>query len=694
MHDTERSSTWILSRDERNDGRERVRDALFSLANGYIGIGGAGAVADPSGRPWMVAAGVYDGDGADTHLAQGPVLTAPDACTDRSALRRELDLRTGVVREFAEDGGDTVTCARFVSATRPGIAATRVDAAEHLLDYRLRSPANANSDDGEREGVPWLRVHASDGGVVAATTSQTPPDASDRTARDHFVAYRTSASDRPNEAAACAEAVAARTAGFDLLLAEHTEAWARRWEAADIVIEGDEELQLATRFALFHLMSSSRDDGEAAIGARGLSGLGYRGHVFWDTDVFVVPFLAATRPAAARAALEYRIRRLPQARENARALRRAGARFPWESARSGRDVTPTSARDRSGHLVPIRTGMLEEHITACVAWAAACYIDWTGDAAFAAGPGRELLIDTARYWASRVRLDKFGAHIYGVIGPDEYHEGVDDNAFTNVMARWNLRRAADAVRSTPEAAVTYAEADAWTQLADALVDGYDHDTGIYEQFAGFNRLEPLIIEDVAPRRPIAADLLLGRARTANAQVIKQADVLMLHHLVPEEVAVDSLDANLRYYEPRTAHGSSLSPAIHASLFARARDFRRALDAFRIASRIDLDDLTGSTASGLHLATMGGLWQALTFGVAGVRASSTGLQVDPHLPPDWAALEVRVRYRGVPVHMRAEHRELTITTGGPVVVAFTHGQHQLEAGTTRFTARGTSWEVAR
>ena len=161
-----------------------------------------------------------------------------------------------------------------------------------------------------------------------------------------------------------------------------------------------------------------------------------------------------------------------------------------------------------------------------------------------------------------------------MIGPDEYHEPVDDNAFTNVMARWNLRRAADAVAAAPSSRhdVDADELRNWRALADGLVDGYDDDTGIYEQFAGFNRLEPLIIEDVAPRRPIAADLLLGAERVRRSQVIKQADVLMLHHLVPEEVVPGSLEPNLRYYEPRTAHGSSLSPAIHAALFARARDF--------------------------------------------------------------------------------------------------------------------------
>ena len=163
-----------------------------------------------------------------------------------------------------------------------------------------------------------------------------------------------------------------------------------------------------------------------------------------------------------------------------------------------------------------------------------------------------------------------------------------------------------------------------------------------------------MISEVAPRRPVVADLLLGRERVRGAQVVKQADVLMLHHLVPDEVAPGSLEPNLRYYEPRTAHGSSLSPAIHAGLLARVRDFDRALPALSLAARIDLDDLTRTTAAGLHVATMGGLWQALAFGFAGLRPRGRRLCVDPRLPPAWTSLALRVRFRGSRLHVRIEH----------------------------------------
>jgi trehalose/maltose hydrolase-like predicted phosphorylase len=390
--------------------------------------------------------------------------------------------------------------------------------------------------------------------------------------------------------------------------------------------------------------------------------------VFWDTDVFVLPFLAATSPQAARTVLEYRLRRLPAALRAARAQGRRGARFPWESARTGLDVTPDRTRVH-GERILILTGQLEEHIVADVAWGVSTYLDWTGDEEFRLGPGLIVLVETARYWASRIRLDEEGrGHIDGVIGPDEYHENVDDNAFTNVMARWNLRRAAEAV-ATASAEVGEDEVARWLLLADALVDGYDATTGLYEQFAGFFELEPVVIADLAADRPADAEQLLGRDRLGRAQVVKQADTLMLHQLVPDEVARGSLAPNLHFYEPRTAHGSSLSPGIHAGLFARLGRTSEALEWLRVTSRMDLDDLTSTSGAGLHTAAMGSLWQALVHGFAGLRPTSDGLRLDPRLPRALNGLEIRVVFRGARVRALVENPTVTVTSDRPVSILF-------------------------
>ena len=693
---------WTLDIEGFDIETERVHEALLTLADGHVGMSGAPLTSHPSRHPWVIATGVYEGDNADTHLLTGPVAFELGMRAVVAPLRRVLDLRTGVLHERAGSEVDAVESVRFVSLARPTTAVLR---SQFQHAFRLGRPLLPPADDpaydhGRVGDTTWIRVAASTGGIVAAANQTRsarprPVDGAEAGSRvlDRVAVYCSDADALPDPTPAVDAVGQAAAIGFDRLLTEHRQAWARRWEDADVVIEGDDELQLGIRFALFHLMASVADSGEAPVGARGLTGTGYSGHVFWDADTFVLPFLAATHPAAARSMLEYRLRRLPAALEAARAAGRAGARFPWESARTGRDVTPTRARDRSGRIVPIRTGQLEEHIVAEVPWAACCYVDWSGDDEFARGPCRRILVETARYWASRIRVEPDGsAHIFGVVGPDEYHEPVDDNAFTNAMARWNMRRAAEVVEAADDGDDgDPRERRRWLELADALYDGYDADTGIYEQFAGFGRLEPLVIAELAPHRPIAADLLLGAERTRGAQVIKQADALMIHHLLPDEAVAGSLEPNLRFYEPRTAHGSSLSPAIHASLHARARDFDRALEALRIAARMDLDDLTGSTAQGLHLATMGGTWQALAFGFMGLRPRGGMLHVDPVLPPSWSAIEFRVRFRGSRVRVRKERSHLSIWTDKRISVVVGSTPFATGPGNLAFRRRGPKWE---
>ncbi len=696
---------------------ERATEARLTLADGRVGTTGAPLLGHPAATGWVLVAGVYHGEGPDTELLPGPLWSRLSGPLPPGAeLRRHLDLRSGIlteqVRHDAGPGGPAgpgridLRSARWSSLADPGTGVLwRTGPGPPAPPGLLLPPADGRAVTTGRVGeVCWMRVEGRPAGIVAAATEQPlvtlesesptdsssgftgasdddralPPNASARVRIARFVADPESVPD-------VAEAVEAlhgvAVTHRERLLDAHRRAWGARWAAGGARIDGDDDLDLGVRLGLFHLIASVTDRGEAAVGARGLTGPGYKGHVFWDADTYVLPYLAATHPPAARAMLEYRIRRLPAARAEAARRGLAGARFPWESARTGVDVTPPFTRDRTGRVIPIRTGAMEEHITAQVAWAADCYLAWTGDEAFAAGPGRDLFIETARYWASRIRLDpQGGGHLYGVIGPDEYHEPVDDNAFTNLMARWNLRRAAalDGVAA--------AERDRWLELADALVDGYDPATGIYEQFAGFFRLEPLVVEELVPRRPVAADLVLGPGRVAQAQVVKQADVVLAHHLIPEETAPGSLRPNLEFYEPRTAHGSSLSPGIHAALFARAGEAGRAVDALRIAARLDLDDLTMTTAAGIHLATAGSVWQALAFGFAGLRPGNGALRLDPRVPSDWRGLELRVRFRGVAVRLEACADAATVHLDGPVTLEVGGTRRRAGPGTLRLRRR--------
>jgi len=257
------------------------------------------------------------------------------------------------------------------------------------------------------------------------------------------------------------------------------------------------------------------------------------------------------------------------------------------------------------------------------------------------------------------------------------------------MARWNLRQA------LRQADVSAQDRARWRELARLLVDGYDRRSRLYEQFTGFWKLDPLIIKDLAPRRPVAADLLLGAERVRAAQVIKQADVLMLHLMVPDSTARGSLAPNLDFYEPRTAHGSSLSPGVHAALLARAGRMSDALETLRMTARLDLDDLTGTTAGGLHLATMGGLWQALVYGFAGVRPTRSCLLVDPHLPPSWQALEVPLHFHGARLRLRIEPEVLKLWAERPLTVRLSGEKpRRVPAGNSTYTRDRSGWNEAR
>jgi trehalose/maltose hydrolase-like predicted phosphorylase len=654
--------TWVLPLPTTH-AKERVAEALGALGNGFTGTRGSWEEDGRSSGPLFLVNGVY---AQDNQLLPGPLWTGLErpGVHRRNSEKRLLDLRSGTLVRSGNEGMGGRSM-RFVSMASPHAMALRAEAPEAHLQSgdSLLSPPEVVDFERERHGDMSGAKTSGMGAEIAVAARDRVWTAAGRRVVERLATWAADPAGNVNLDHAYQRLAEVDALGFDGLLARHREAWALRWADAEVVIEGDPEAELAARFAVFHLLSAAADTGEAAVGARGLTGSAYGGHVFWDADVFVLPVLAALRPAASRAMLEYRIRRLPAARAAARAQGLRGARFPWESAGSGSDVTPRLARAKDGGIVPIVTGTREEHIVADVAWAAAHYAAWTGDATFLGGPGRALLVDTARYWASRIRTDAEGnGHLYGVMGPDEYHPVVDDNAYTNVMASWNLRRGADLLVGSGDAD----EAKVWRDLAEVLVDGWNPDRSLYEQFAGYFELEPLLMSEVAPS-PVAVDVLLGAERVAGSQLVKQADVLMLHHLVPEEVVNGSLESCLAFYEPRTAHGSSLSPAIHASLLARAGEPERALQLFRLAARLDLDDLTGTSAGGLHLATMGGIWQALAFGFLGMRAEGGTLAIRPHLPEAWSGLSLTFHFGGQLVGVHAGHDRVTITCVTPLLV---------------------------
>ncbi len=663
---------WTVREVGRDPVRHRVTETLMLLAEGGIATRGA-VEEEPSGSvPLVLAAGVYDGTGSGTHLLPAPPWTGIDVAPPPVEDVRVLDLRTGVlVREEVDPTGPPLRSARFASADLHGVVALRTEGGPERLRPGpvFRRPPQDRAAHGHVEDVEWVRARGSAGGIGAVARQRRRRDGRNVTL-ERLAAYVSDTRRQPSLARATARLRRAQEEGFDAMLVRQRRAWAERWETVGVDLPGDPDAELALRFALFHLWGHTTHAAELAVGARGISGPAYSGHVFWDADVHVLPAVVTVDPQTAAAMVRYRSARLAAAAARARSTGYDGARFPWESAATGEDVTPATA-PMLGRTMPVRTGELEEHVTADVAWGALRWATWAG---VGAGPEVvELVTETARYWASRCEVDPDGsAHLRRVIGPDEYHEGVDDNAFTNVMARWNLRAAA---RLRESAGSPDAETGRWRRLADSLVDGLDPATGVYEQFRGYDGLEPLLVRDVAPP-PVAADVLLGRERVARTRLLKQADVLMLHRLVPEETAPGSLAPNLDRYEPYTAHGSSLSPGVTAGLLARAGRAEEGLDMLHTALRLDLDDLTGTTAAGLHLATLAGSWSALVQGFLGARVVAGTLELDPHLPERWDDLEVRFRCLGRHVSVRVTGRELAVHTSRPVTVRVAGGPARL------------------
>jgi trehalose/maltose hydrolase-like predicted phosphorylase len=481
-----------------------------------------------------------------------------------------------------------------------------------------------------------------------------------------IVTVFTSRDDSEPAALAVERLQAAIAQGIPRLLARSRHAWAQRWATADVEITGSDEIQRQTRFALYHLIGCANPDDEyASPGARSLTGERYKGHVFWDTEIFVFPFFVYTHPPTARALLMYRYHTLPAARDKARAHGYRGALYAWESSDTGVDVTPPFVYNAAGERLEILTGIQEHHISADVAYAVWQYWHATGDESFFLNAGAEMVLELARFWASRAeRGDDQRYHIRTVIGPDEFHEHADDNAYTNCMAQWVLQRGLEAIEwlmsRHPErwldlaARIGFAENEraSWRAIAEGLVDNFDPETGLFEQHRGYYDLEQIDLQSYEPRNT-TMDVILGWQRLTQTQIIKQADVVMLLFLLGDSYPREVHAANFHFYEPRASHDSSLSPGFHALAAARLNELELAERYFTRAAHIDLDFTHGVTAAGgVHIAALGGMWQSIVFGFGGMFAEAHGLRFDPHVPSAWGTLRFSIQWRGSTLRVTA------------------------------------------
>ncbi len=448
-----------------------------------------------------------------------------------------------------------------------------------------------------------------------------------------------------------------RETGFEAEFAMHKECYERLWQEADIRIEGDGELNKAVRFNIFHLMSTASEfDSHVNIGAKLLHGEEYGGHAFWDTELFMLPFFAYTFPEKARNLETYRYHLLPAARENAAANGYRGAQYPWESADDGTEQCPDWTIEPDGTCYRCYVAVYEHHVTAAVAFGIANYVRITKDVDFLLHMGAEILIETARFWMSRCQYieEKDRYEIHQVTGPDEWHEPVDNNVYTNYLARWNLRYVIELAKTlrqehgeaytrlSERINLTEEELAAWNKVQGKIYLPKKEGTQLLEQFEGYFDLKEVLIDKYDKNDWPVRPEILKTTKTSETQIIKQADVVMLLHLLGEEFDEETMKLNYSYYEKRTMHGSSLSPSIYAIMGLKVGDSSKAYRYLRRAAFLDLIDLQGNTREGIHAANAGGVWQTVIFGFAGLWTDDGGrLHVNPRLPGEWKSLSFRI-----------------------------------------------------
>jgi beta-phosphoglucomutase family hydrolase len=714
--------TWRIEQEGFDPARERAMESLFTVGNGYLGARGALDAPLPGSQADLLVAGIYDRKQPGrpysepeflhlghaqypyTELASLPLPFRVRVAIDGEPLdlagerwrahSRVLDMRLGALRgecvyETLAGRRITVRSRRIASAVDLHLLlqeiAVRVDrgSGEIELDASLDdadlaaehphlAPLEAR---GTPRGMDVRRYATRASGFEICLASRTTlagsgedrtrwraPAAAGRTLtfRRYIVVY--TSRDVPDPTAAAIEHLGAqRWEGFDDVAAAHAARWTELWARADVTVAGSRAAQQALRFNIYHLSIAADHDPRVSVGARSLSGRAYEGHVFWDVEIFMLPFYLHTQPEIARALLGYRHATLDGARRRARELGYRGACYAWESTVTGDDATPRKILLRTTRKeIPIFTGTEQVHVTADVALGVWRYWDATGDREFLSNEGAEIFVETARFWVSRCTPEDGRYHIRGVVGPDEYHHTVNDNAYTNWLARFNLERAAWVAEwlghEFPAAwgelaercAIGRVEPAQWAATARSLYCPAPGADGVIEQFEGFFDLEAYSLpKEERFKAPISR--LFDWDRINRLRLIKQADVLMLLHLFPDAFPREVVAANYRYYEPITDHGSSLSPAIHAAIAARLGLCEDAERYWRQSLALDLSNVMANSTLGVHPACMGGTWQALVFGFLGVRFTEEGPVADPEaaarLPASWRAVALTLAYRG-------------------------------------------------
>ncbi|GAA3221907.1 glycoside hydrolase family 65 protein [Nonomuraea helvata] len=636
---------------------------------------------------------------------------------------RVLDLRAGTLTRRAlwssPTGGQVrITSTRLVSFTHRAVAAIRyeveaVDDSRHVVvqselvanetrqytsgDPRVAAPLesplvleeNLPAKDGvaimvhhtrasglrvaaamchEIDGPDGTRIDAQGSADVSRVTVATRLPPGRRLRLVKFFSYGWSARrSRPAmHDQVVAALAAARLVGWDGLCSDQRQFLDAFWESADVEVEGDAEVQQAVRFGMFHLLQSAARLEDRPIPAKGLTGSGYDGHAFWDTEIFVLPVLTYTYPRAVADALSWRRSTLPMAEARATQLGLSGAAFPWRTIHG---------EECSGYWP---AGTAAFHINADIAHAVTHYVDATGDTAFERDTGLPLLTGTARLWCALGHHESDGRYrIDGVTGPDEYSAVADNNVYTNLMAQQNLREAAEAAAGHPDLAarlgITEEEITRWRDAANAMTVCYDERLGVHQQSEGFTRHG---VWNFAATKPDQYPLLLHFPYfdLYRRQVVKQADLVLALHLRGDAFTPEQKARDFAYYEALTVRDSSLSACTQAVIAAEVGQLELAGRYLGEAAMMDLADLERNTVDGLHMASLAGVWISLVAGFGGMRAGEGRMCFAPRLPPGVTRLGFRLRYRGSLLHVgvTSETTSYRLLEGPPITLTH-HGE---------------------
>lgn len=472
----------------------------------------------------------------------------------------------------------------------------------------------------------------------------------------------------------------------------HIQKWNSIWNNIDIEISGDDEAQVSIRFNLFHLAAAAYDEDErVSVAAKGLHGEGYKGHIFWDTETFMLPFFIYSQPSVAKALLMYRYNTLAGARENARGNGYKGAQFPWESADDGTEVTPKWGFDYDGNPVRIWTGDEEFHINSDITYGIWQYFRVTGDEAFLKDYGLEIFLDTSKFWQSRVEYNsqKDRYEINRVIGPDEFHEHVNNNVYTNYLAKWSIKKTLGLIewirkedklilnKLFNKLCITEEDIQQWNTIQEKMFIPRSKDGRLIEQFEGYFSLPDVEVTDRDENgMPLWPEL--NGIKFQDTQLIKQADVVMLMLMLGDEIDENAKIDNYSYYEKRTMHKSSLSPSMYSIMGLNVGDTKNAYRYFIKTVMTDLNDNQGNTDLGLHAASAGGSWQSAIFGFGGVKIDNNGvLSINPWIPEKWEKMNFNLLWKGAKVGITVTQKDITIESVEDLQIKINNNLYTLE-----------------